>query len=321
MADWSLQYGRQLYTAEMLTITRKDAGFHATAASAQPEQVETFDISILAAKLRAKAPNLWRLLSCLVDARGSVRRARMPDSPGSPATESWIVGAAAGVPRHLDLIAIADEPVAEDPEDEEDEEDAVASADSVDDAPRDSDPANARRPDDMDVDVPAPPPLQESVQPVRPAAKPSKAAICNAKLTEVQIVQMFGLAQNATNQHCNAIQMHMCILLRMMHVSDSVVGVLNHAGLVVSNKSIDRAVSSLSKAEEKRLLLQGATLTSQKAFDNFNFMERVAVPTAGRDSLYRSAISALNIPSHPTLTPAHFKWAEGDLLDINSLRQ
>ncbi|EJD48118.1 hypothetical protein AURDEDRAFT_34664, partial [Auricularia subglabra TFB-10046 SS5] len=74
-----------------------------------------------------------------------------------------------------------------------------------------------------------------------------------------KILTIFGILQHANNQQCNAIPMNMGTFLHMMHVPDAVIGVLHHAGVTVSNSSMDAAVDSLSKAEEQRMRLRGSS--------------------------------------------------------------
>ncbi|EJD45276.1 hypothetical protein AURDEDRAFT_165489 [Auricularia subglabra TFB-10046 SS5] len=103
--------------AEILIITHKNAGFHANASKAQPEQIKAFNLAELARKLRQMAPKTWDLFSSLIDARGSVRRAKAA-STSAPAREEWIVGTQ-DIGGHFDLITIADEQAEADLSDDE----------------------------------------------------------------------------------------------------------------------------------------------------------------------------------------------------------
>ncbi|KZV77920.1 hypothetical protein EXIGLDRAFT_784576 [Exidia glandulosa HHB12029] len=269
------------YVEEMLKITRKSAGFHGGVNSVQPADLEDFDLSTVALRLRQDAPLLWDLLSRLTDARGT-----HPDSSSGGARVPTFLVAPGDLGAHDDAILLN-----HGEDDEINEEEAVV---NVQRAVEDEDP--------MAVDDPT------VVRAPRP--KTVKALRRYTALSEMKVVTILGIAQQATNQQCNLIQLYMGAFLRMTHAPDTVVNVLNHIGITVSNQSMDAAVSSLSKAGAKNLLTQGSTKTSQKAFDNVDFKDPVAQPTVYVDKKMQSAISALNISSHPSLTPEHFRFVD-----------
>ncbi|KZV83225.1 hypothetical protein EXIGLDRAFT_569792, partial [Exidia glandulosa HHB12029] len=124
-----------------------------------------------------------------------------------------------------------------------------------------------------------------------------------------KVVTMFGIAQQGTNQRCNALQANMGVFLRLTRAPDILIQVLNHIGISVSNESIDRACASLNRACVARLAALGATLLAQLAYDNYNFMQRVAVPTLDDQSAFISATSALLILSHPSILREQFRHA------------
>ncbi|EJD49189.1 hypothetical protein AURDEDRAFT_122346 [Auricularia subglabra TFB-10046 SS5] len=272
--DWAVSHSESVYKREMLCVTARSAGFHANASNLQPEQIEQFDLPAMAARLRERAPHLWNLFSIILNASGNRRRV-----VGHSERSAVVLDAGGDLGGQDDRIVLA---------------------------PASCQPPSGSGGEAMDIDV-AGDDVPESTEQTPAELHATAGKSRTDRTDELRAIHMFGIAQQSSNAQCNAVQTFMGIFMRTNRVPSMVISIPNHLGMVIGTDSIDKACESLAIACKERLALQGRSLRAQIAYDNFNFLERVAVPVAGRGNTFVSTISAILIQSHPCLTKEHFK--------------
>lgn len=68
VTEWTEKALTKVYANEILTLTKKESGFHFVAKETTEESLRSITIDHLAKTIEAKAPNLWRLLNVLSSA-------------------------------------------------------------------------------------------------------------------------------------------------------------------------------------------------------------------------------------------------------------
>ncbi|KAG2123033.1 hypothetical protein BD769DRAFT_1360080 [Suillus cothurnatus] len=109
------------------------------------------------------------------------------------------------------------------------------------------------------------------------------------------VVCMSILLQN-TNAQCNYLQGILGVFFHSTCVPQKVINVLNHAGLSISQTSINHAVKSMSREIVSRIRSAVGSLKASFAYDNFDINFKTHQPTIEHHSIFTSATSATSIP-------------------------
>ncbi|KAL6297985.1 hypothetical protein BKA93DRAFT_813167 [Sparassis latifolia] len=70
--DWTLQLARSCYSGAVQMLTRKEHGWHFSAANTKPEQIHDFRIEDMAEKMRTITPDLWEMVHFLLSGKDSM---------------------------------------------------------------------------------------------------------------------------------------------------------------------------------------------------------------------------------------------------------
>jgi len=109
------------------------------------------------------------------------------------------------------------------------------------------------------------------------------------------VVCMSILLQN-TNAQCNYLQGILGVFFHSTCVPQKVINVLNHAGLSISQTSINHAVKSMSREIASCIRSAVGSLKASFAYDNFDINFKTHQPTIEHHSIFTSATSATSIP-------------------------
>jgi hypothetical protein len=100
----------------------------------------------------------------------------------------------------------------------------------------------------------------------------------------------------SANENCNHLQGILGIFVHSANVPQRVSEVLAHAGLIVSIKSIQRAVKLMSIDSARKIKIGLRSLKMAVAYDNFDINFKTSEPTLAHRSSFVSAMSATAIP-------------------------
>ncbi|KAG2046241.1 hypothetical protein BDR06DRAFT_899551, partial [Suillus hirtellus] len=109
------------------------------------------------------------------------------------------------------------------------------------------------------------------------------------------VVCMSILLQNM-NAQCNYLQGILGIFFHSTCMPQKVVDVLNHAGLSISQTSINHAVKSMLREITSWIRSAVGSLKASFAYDNFDINFKMHQPTVEHQSIFISATSATSIP-------------------------
>jgi len=271
-ADWCISVALDTFTGEMASITRPNAGFRGNVHHITPEQLESFNLTKIVQQMASSAPALWNLILHLLGASD-----QMCERRGEPAVAAGLH--AAGVE---DLLA-------HDSRNSSDDEDAV-DPDAV--------PTRHSRSN------------REHAGSIGALLSGSSGRADRSELWIMRAATIFSMFLQSNSLHSNLLQTFVGMFMYLQHTQDKAMVMLNHAGVTVSRASCEASIRSLNVHHARKMRALGKTHLIQLVCDNFNFHERVAVPTVDRQSSYVSMISALAIRSHPDLTADDFAHVE-----------
>lgn len=242
------------------------SGWHFAALHAKVEQMETFKIDVMAAEMRMKAPEVWFFVRSLVcggrdqdggrrDQDGDVTMARAPmDGTGDDdEIEMWM---------SIDQLYTDASPLAS--PFQADTEPPISDSDP-------SSPPKSKRTFN----------IAEHRRALADIVNLFVLALIISILCEAfqRAVMSLSMMMYGTNQKCNALPSTIGIFMHSCNTPTKVIESFAHAGLSISNASINSAITSMSHQCEAALKNVGQTLVTSYAYDNFDIDLKTAQPT------------------------------------------
>lgn len=144
---------------------------------------------------------------------------------------------------------------------------------------------------------------------------PTVNSPCYAQKTVVII----SILMQGVNQHCNALQSTMGIFLHSCSAPEKVIQVLGHMGISIAQKTIHRAIKSLSLRSTHAIITLGQSRLASVAFDNFDIKFRTLISTVnspGEGMVHLTSATLLKLNhgvTHKDLLCSDLIWNRQDI--------